>query len=114
MYRRLAMLLTFVLAIGGCAGAASSPSPAASIQATLPSNLTSSSPLSGITLAQAELPRASADPAIAASAADDIDAFGIDLLRAIAVVGTPSSHRPASPWPWRWRKSGPRVRRPFR
>lgn len=87
MYRRLAMLLTLVLAVGGCAEAASSPSPAASIQATLTSNLTSSSPLLGITLAQAQLPRASADPATAASAADDIDAFGIDLLRAISGGG---------------------------
>jgi serpin B len=100
MNRRFALLFALVLAVGGCAGAASSPGPSAvgqspspSSPATSPSSPATSpsspafSPLPGISLAQAQLPRASADPGAAAGAAGDLDAFGFDLLHAIGGGG---------------------------
>lgn len=47
-------------------------------------------PGANITLARAEVPRASADPAGAASAGAAINAFGFDLLRQLAVTSTPA------------------------
>ena len=109
MNRRFALLFALVLAVGGCAGAASSPGPSAVGQSPSPSSPATSpsspafspsspafSPLPGISLAQAQLPRASADPGAAAGAAGDLDAFGFDLLHAISAGGGNTVFSPAS------------------
>lgn len=52
------------------------------------------SPGAGITLARAEVPRASADPSGATSAGKAINAFGFDLLTALEVTSTPAGKGP--------------------
>ena len=102
MHRQFALLFALVLTVSGCAGSASSPGPSAVGQSPSPSSPAASpsspaaSPLAGITLAQAQLPRASADPGAAAGAAGDLDAFGFDLLHAISAGGGNTVFSPAS------------------
>jgi serine protease inhibitor len=73
---KLATLLSMVLALAGCSAAVS--------------------PGGDIGLARADVPRASADPADALKAGAAIDAFGLDLYRAIAAGQTNLVFSPAS------------------
>ena len=76
---RLVLLLLALALVAGCGGAGTSPS---------------ATP--GIALAVAQVPRASASPADAATAASAIDAFGFDLLRRVAPPGMNTVISPAS------------------
>jgi serine protease inhibitor len=80
MKTKLAALVLVALVLSACSPSAS-PSP---------------SPAADLALAKADVPRASADPADAASGAAAINAFGLDLYRAIAADNPNTVFSPAS------------------
>ncbi len=81
MNTKLAALLTVVLALGACAPAASTGGGGGA---------------SDVGLARAEVPRSSADPGDALDAGAALNAFGLDLYRAVAAGQTNVVFSPAS------------------
>ncbi len=90
MNAKLAALLSLVLVCAACTGAASPGG-----GATSPGGDTAS-PGGDIALARANVARASADPTDALAAGRALDAFGIDLYRAVAAGQTNMVFSPAS------------------
>lgn len=89
--RRRWLLLASVLVVSACVGGSTSPpQPTArptagpTPSATIVPSPTPSGPAAVVELARSDLPRATVDPALAALAADAINAFGLDLYGRLA------------------------------